>query len=330
MKKARRPTLIIATISLLGLTSCERDASTRSADANAANPWDDLPELRIDLPAKSDPEISADNYTPPEPDENGMITISIGVPPTFLYRGSNATARDILERAGVSFPEGADARYDPITGLLNVHNTPDQIELVEAFTMSIGSGPEQEIACRFEVFEMPAAFARELVEKADRTARHQGIRDQALEACRKGRAEFVTTVDLPCRSGQRAGTETGITTLTPALKGIPEPAEAEKEEKEKEKPTQLLDWKQSGLEVEVDPVVGADGITIDLNIAFRQAIHPDKDSTGLPSTELTTSFSVIDQTTQLIGVFPAQETSSSESENRQRLVFIQATVRFLE
>ena len=157
---------------------------------------------------------------------------------------------------------------------------------------------------------------------------HQGIRDQVIEACRQGDAEFVTSVDLPCRSGQRAKTETGARTLVAVAKRSPETAEVEAEgEKE---PTPLLDWQQSGVEVEVDPVVGNDGITIDLNVYFRQAIHPDKDSTGLPSAELITNFTVIDQTTQLIGVFPAQETTTSGSDNRQRIVFVQATVRFLE
>jgi Mg-chelatase subunit ChlD len=48
------------------------------------------------------------------------------------------TAKQILESAGISFPEGATAIYNAETSQLIVRNTADQAELVEAFVNSVG------------------------------------------------------------------------------------------------------------------------------------------------------------------------------------------------
>ena len=86
------------------------------------------------------------------------------VPPTFLSSGAGdheggpvdpfaspaggggtlemrPDARTILERAGVTFGEGATAIYDPATSRLIVRNTQDQMELVEAYQDSIKAAP---------------------------------------------------------------------------------------------------------------------------------------------------------------------------------------------
>lgn len=54
------------------------------------------------------------------------------------------SSREILEEAGVEFPPGASALFDPVTQELTVHNTADAHDLTEAFIDGIrweGSTP---------------------------------------------------------------------------------------------------------------------------------------------------------------------------------------------
>ncbi|MEM7699575.1 MAG: LysM peptidoglycan-binding domain-containing protein [Verrucomicrobiota bacterium] len=90
-----------------------------------------------------------------------LYTNTYVVPPTFLsgpqahqWRDpfeepamprTRATAKQILEQAGITFGEGASAVYNPSTSQLIVRNTQDQMELVEAYIDSIRSGVEVQI-----------------------------------------------------------------------------------------------------------------------------------------------------------------------------------------
>lgn len=90
-----------------------------------------------------------------------LFTTVYQVPPTFLASSTDGasvgdpfaepvqagggfapagrtTAKQILESAGISFPEGAAAIYNPETSQLIVRNTKDQSELVEAYIEGIG------------------------------------------------------------------------------------------------------------------------------------------------------------------------------------------------
>lgn len=75
------------------------------------------------------------------------------VPPTFLRESPEhrddpvhcPTAKTVLESAGITFPEGASAIYNPATSQLIVRNTQDQMELVEAYIESIRDGVEKQI-----------------------------------------------------------------------------------------------------------------------------------------------------------------------------------------
>jgi len=97
--------------------------------------------------------------------DSDLYTNVYQVPPTFLNAGGSGDggasgpvdpfapdagggaalsarpdARQILERAGVTFGEGSSAVYNPATGQLIVRNSQDQMELTEAMVESLGSG----------------------------------------------------------------------------------------------------------------------------------------------------------------------------------------------
>lgn len=61
------------------------------------------------------------------------------VTPDFLKSGGKeaTTVLEILKNAGITFPEGASAIFNPETSQLIIRNTADQMELVEAYMLSL-------------------------------------------------------------------------------------------------------------------------------------------------------------------------------------------------
>ncbi len=68
-----------------------------------------------------------------------QYTRSYRLRPNFLTAGdgSRITAKQALERAGITFPEGASASYSPVNMTLVVRNTQPNLDLVEAFVDSV-------------------------------------------------------------------------------------------------------------------------------------------------------------------------------------------------
>lgn len=93
-----------------------------------------------------------------------LFTNSYLVPPTFLANDQSSparpTAKEKLEAAGISFPDGASAVYNPATSQLIVRNTKEQMELVGAYIDAIRE--EVEILIYLTVRE--AAFRGEWAE----------------------------------------------------------------------------------------------------------------------------------------------------------------------
>lgn len=72
------------------------------------------------------------------------------------------TAKKILENAGINFPSGSSAIYNPTTSQLIVRNTQDQMELVEAYIESIQQGVEKQIYITSRFVEISEEDGEEL------------------------------------------------------------------------------------------------------------------------------------------------------------------------
>ena len=108
--------------------------------------------------------------------ENDLFTNQYTVPPTFLSshigggsdpfarnatqpdQSGRITARELLERAGITFGPGTTAIYNPQTSTLIVKNNASQMELVEAYIESIRTGVEKQIYVTARVYTSPEPF----------------------------------------------------------------------------------------------------------------------------------------------------------------------------
>ena len=240
-------------------------------DSDAAR-WLDLEIVRPEVAVVEPPKE-------PVPDADGLITKVITVPPTFFFAPSSVpgdpfaepeatpgkimSARKIFEKAGIQFGPGSSVTADTIKGLIVVRQTPDQMELVEAYTWS-GGHLEQELAIRLEIHELPAPFAADLIRSAAPHTDHSPEHRAVTDLLRDGKARLVICHTLPCRSGQRALVVDGVEVSRPSPILNPEPKESGSDEAEGKdsKPTRGDAW------MEIDPILGADGITIDYRLTL--------------------------------------------------------------
>lgn len=214
-------------------------------------------------------------------------------------------AKTVLERYGIVFGEEASATYHPETSLLTVTQTREQMELVAAVFASRCDHRESQIHISTEIYELPALDALEIIESLRPQGEHTPERGALLrEATRMKRVMLVAAPTIIARSGQRAKTEELIETVN-----RPEPTKGEEPEPA---------WEQyPTLSLEVDPIIGGDNYTMDIN--FQVTFAPKE--TPEFSRNLTTQVVTYDGDWIFVGNW------SGRTPDTMMLIFLNATIQ---
>jgi len=182
------------------------------------------------------------------------------------------TVQKILEFVGVTFPKGASAIFNPSNSSLIVRNTRDQLDLIEVFLENIVEDSEKQILVIFEMIEVDHLDFSDWF--LSNTMDHDGteLRKAAQEWVREGRGTILSTTTVMARSGQRAKNESISEHIYPTEFDPPEiPNEVTLSDRAEAPITGVtptaFETRNLGVTIEVDPVIGADGVTIDLNLA---------------------------------------------------------------
>ena len=233
----------------------------------------------------------------------GMIVRRYLIPPTFLMSGGSGgsgvavdpfaedpiaseprftvrvTAKDILKNAGIAFPEGSSANYLRSSSTLVVRNTPENIELVEAYIDSIRTSVEKMVGVIAYVVEAPSATIRRLAGETRLLANHEKQWGDLQQA--EG-VSILDTMWILGRSGNRSLTQWGHEFNYPVSLSVFEDSD---EKAKDDRPNDQaendgaaeqakigglsaeLDSRFIGSTFEVDPILGADNWTVDLNFA---------------------------------------------------------------
>jgi len=230
------------------------------------------------------------------PPEDGMTTVAYKVPPTFIksyprdHSAPNAAdpfaspagggkgkpsrqepAKEILEAAGITVPQGAYANYDPKTNTLTVRNTKEQHERIQSYLDSIVAGSEKQIHIIVEMIEV------EHLDFSDWLLSHYlehnatEFRRTVQEWVREGRGAILETTTIMARSGQRAKSESIDEYIYPTEYDPPQIPKDVTLSDQAEAPVTgvsptAFETRNLGRTLEVDPVLGADDVTIDLNL----------------------------------------------------------------
>jgi hypothetical protein len=273
------------------------------------------------------------------------------------------TAVDILKDAGIPFPEGSSAVFSTANGvgLLVVTNLPESLDLVEAFTSSITHCRGAMISASVHIVQADAKLLRDLVAKAGKNSDHADVLKALEEAVTRGEAKFVSSGWLETRSGQRTALESGIQYMVaspprldvprPPKSAPPAPANAAPERATVEGgvaaallPKGLTAKHKStrvGLSFEVDPVIGPDGVMVD--VGFDLDYHyapPQMRKESRPSDALRAGLSMVDfhegkvttaitmrsGTTRLVGLWKPEGTPEFEKGDLLQAAFLRVDV----
>ncbi len=211
-----------------------------------------------------------------------------------------------LERAGITFGVGTSAKYHSKSKTLVVVQTRDQIELIEAYLDSICISEEKEILVRFEIYRLPLLGGIEALESASAQGDDTPERWALLQAARERKATLLAAPAILCRSGQRAK----VSEVQAERVKESDHSEDDVAAEENVAPDQ-----NTLIELEVDPVLGADEFTIDINseLVFRSEDRPEV------ARSLTAQTSLLDGSWKLIGTW-------NVGSNEMILIFLTANV----
>ncbi|MHB1077858.1 MAG: hypothetical protein ACYC67_00550 [Prosthecobacter sp.] len=248
------------------------------------------------------------------------------------------TSKDILTQMGISFPEGATSFYDSSTSTLRVHNTPEMLELIEVFVDSTGESFPRDIVYSLTVVEGPGEIIRQTNAAAARVpnagAELLKLLDQVKQPASKVRV--VSDALLQVKSGTRATVRAAeehihVTGLTFDAQGHA---------------TLKREMQPLGLELQMDPTLGADGITIDTPFRLQLALAPPElravsitdpgtgnaaefSTTDFFHAEFMTSISSSSGCTKLIGVTAPLDKATAR-EDRLWAAFLTTTIHVQE
>lgn len=212
---------------------------------------------------------------------------------------ANALARKILAAQGIPFPEGADACYDAASGGLIVTNTPLNLRLVEAYVSDMECWRRRVVHVTLEIVEADGALLRSIAREAAAVADHIKLLERLDVLQAAGTARPVSVARLSTYSGQRAIFQAGSMQVSGVSSAPAAPTEegatarheavvGSKKEEPGEKVTDgpratgasgrgtvsTLDRRMVGTFLEVDPVMGPDGRTMDVDFALEHHFAP--------------------------------------------------------
>ena len=307
-------------------------ATPLSPDPSAApfaTPPEKTPATEIPpsgTPAKNAPALGTDPFAKPDK------FIRPAKPPPIL------TSKDVLSQMGISFPPGATSFYDSSTSTLRVHNTPAILDLIEMFVNSTGEGFPRDVVCSLTVIEGPGEIIRQANEaaahKANASEELRKLLDQAKQHGAKVRV--VSDAWLQIQSGTRAistAAQERIHTL-----GLSFDAKGHATLKQEMRPL--------GLQLEMEPILAADGVTIDATLSLQLTLAPPElrpvsitdpgtgnaaeySTTDFFQAEFATAISSTSGSTKLIGV-TAPRANADSTEDLLWAVFLTTSIHVQE
>jgi hypothetical protein len=290
--------------------------------------------------------------------KKGMITRSFRVPPDFFSsRNSPASTdgsepdsfpspkegvamrpkcrlpKEILGESGIPFPEGASASFYASTGLIVVTNTRKNLDTVEAFFAGLHHCPPILVAFTTHILQAEGSVMRQLLKETNGIADHAEVWKKAEQLVAQGEATVLSTQRLESRSGQRC-----------TIEAVEEHRFVNSFAKdEKGRWNVGFEMRPVGARLEIDPVVGPDGYTLDLNLApeYHHAppMLPGVDASAPAGTyhvqsllpvfhmsKLSTAITMGKGMTRLLGVWKPEGKPEFDDGDILQAVFIKADV----
>jgi hypothetical protein len=269
--------------------------------ATDVSPLEKLILKYADKSAGKPPEVKVLPGAP----SDGMRTQRFKVPPNFLNSSAERdppadplsaaptpppakriTAVDVLMAQGIQFPPGASAKYFPGTNTLVVRNTEIALSQVEAFTDEICKRTPLTVQITLFIAQADAKTLRASVSGTAAEADHGKELADLEKLAAEGGAQIPVILRYESRSGQRATLECGTMhayagdleevprkTGDAAKPKGPGPKDEAPPLSSKTVSAPILE-RMAGTRMELDPVIGPDGMTLDVNLSMEHHFAP--------------------------------------------------------
>ena len=229
------------------------------------------------------PDFLSAGNVPLQPAATADAFAAGGVPnePRFTRK---MTVEEILRSAGIPFPEGSSANYLAMSSELVVRNTPENIAKVEEYLAEMRHAAPRLVAFTLQIVQADAALIRKLQRDTLSLPDHRAAWKEVEDAVAANRAKIVRTSRTETKSGapfstqnvieyaRSTGLESGGGTQTQSEKKEGAQATASAQAtivNPNDHPDYgaTLDSLPVGLRLEAEPTVGADCLTLDVNIS---------------------------------------------------------------
>ena len=183
-----------------------------------------------------------------------------------------------LEQIGLTFGEGASASYDLQNFALKVTNTREQLDMLELYMSLSDDQRERQLHIIVELIEVEHAWFSDWLFENRLDSDGTPLRRKVQELVREGDAKVLESMMVTARSGQRAKAESVLEIIYPTVYEAPKiPNEVELRGRAEAPVTAVMpsafETRNVGTTIEVDPVIGRDQLTIDLNLAPEKVEH---------------------------------------------------------
>lgn len=160
----------------------------------------------------------------PKSDSQEQFTRSFRVPPDFLSSSSSNASNDetgglpirrpvkeMLEDAGIPFPEGAGVHSGGANSQLVVRNTQENLDKVEQYVeWTVSECRPAVVAITSHVLEAPGPLVRQLMADMGSRGNQRAELDQLLEAVRQGKAKHLGLSRIETNAGAGGRAEQGV------------------------------------------------------------------------------------------------------------------------
>lgn len=300
---------------------------------------------------------------------SGMVVKKFRVPPDFLSAGAGGaaaapadpfsasapeptfivrmTVQDILKAQGIPFPDGSSATFNTVTCYLTVVNLPANMAKVEEYIDSLSSSRPANVQLQLHVVEAASGVVRKLGRESLAVTDHQTAWVALQAEIAAGRGRVVESAAIETKSGQRCTVESGRLYAWANANLKPQVLEAKEGKGAVVVPTAELvatvEREPLGLHWEIDPVLGADGHTIDVNTSVRRhsqapterfdapvaregSMTVDAPAVDLHPLELTTAFTTQNGMWRMIGTWQPVGADEKLDPDVMQAIFVRATV----
>lgn len=248
----------------------------------------------------------------------------------------------------IVFPEGSLVTYNKQTSTLTVVNEPAMVDLVETFIDTMQYHYPVLLRFHLHVVEVGSSVMEKVMQQSLGVTDHQVAWETLQTEIKDGRGRLLESAAMETKSGQRGAVESGRNYAWAKTKGNVPEGKPDKEAVAMvgEGAAELVatvERELLGLRWEIDPVLGADGDTIDLNLSVRRhsrepterfeapvaqegVLSVDAPAVDFHPLELATGFTTQDGMWRMIGTWQPMGPDGKLNPEVMQAVFVRAVV----